>query len=100
MLLVTKDIIIKYLKEHKSNFKKKYSIEKIGLFGSFAAEKNNDNSDIDIVYTTSTKGLTFTQVLTLEDELENNFGKSIDLINLKYMNPLIKRKALRDIIYV
>jgi len=74
--------------------------EEIGLFGSFATNSYTDTSDIDIAYTTTSKGLTYTQELSLEDEFQNTFGKSIDLVNLKYMNPLIKRKALKDIIYV
>lgn len=100
MLSTTKDIIINYLKKHKLEFKEKYSIEKIGLFGSFATDKYNDESDIDIVYTTSSKGLTYKQSLALEDEFKDTFGKAIDLVNLRYMNPLIKRKAIQDIIYV
>lgn len=100
MINTTKDIIVEYIKEHKNEFKKKYSIEKIGLFGSFATDNYTADSDIDIVYTTNSKGLTYKQELSLEDELQNRFGKSIDLVNLKYMNPLIKRKALKDVIYV
>lgn len=100
MITATKDIIIEYIKKHKDELKEKYAIEKIGLFGSFATNKNTDDSDIDIVYTTTSKGLTYTQELSLENQLQNTFGKSIDLVDLKYMNPLIKRKAIKDIIYV
>ncbi len=100
MKMLNQNIIIEYLKQHKTDFNKKYSIEKIGLFGSFATNKNTENSDIDIVYTTSSKGLTFAQVSQLEDELSIEFGKDIDLVNEDFMNPLIKRKAVKDIIYV
>ena len=98
--MITQNNIIEYLTEQKSEFYNKYSIEKIGLFGSFATNKYTENSDIDIVYITDTKGLTFLQTTQLEDMLFKKFGKSIDLVNLKYMNPLIKRKAQKDILYV
>lgn len=98
--MLNQDIIISYLKEHKIDFKNKYSISDIGLFGSFAKNNYTSSSDIDIVYKTSLKGLTFTQISQLENELYIEFGKNIDLVNLKYMNPLIKRKAIKDIIYV
>ena len=98
--MLNRNTIITYLKQHKSDFTEKYSIDKIGLFGSFATQKNVDSSDIDIVYETSSKGLTFTQMISLENELTLEFGKDIDLVNFKYMNPLIKRKAIKDIIYV
>lgn len=92
--------IIEYLKQRKEEFIKNYSIEKIGLFGSFANGKNTLNSDIDIVYETSSKDLTLSQFFQIEEELKKQFNRNIDLVNLKYMNPLIKRKALRDMIYV
>jgi len=92
--------IIDFLKEHKLDYRKKYSIDKLGLFGSFATNNNNVKSDIDIVYETSSRGLSFVQLNELENELEDAFSKKIDLVNFKYMNPLIKRKAIKDIIYV
>lgn len=95
-----KSSITEYLEQHKENFIKNYSIKKIGLFGSFANSNNTLNSDIDIVYETSTKDLTLSQLFAIEDELKKQFNRNIDLVNLKYMNPLIKRKALKDIIYV
>ena len=91
--------ITEYLKQRKEEFIKNYSIEKIGLFGSFANGKNTLDSDIDIVYETSTKDLTFKQFHQIEEELKNQFNRNIE-VNLKYMNPLIKRKALKDMIYV
>ena len=98
--MLNKNTIITYLQQHKVDFIDRYSINKIGLFGSFATEKNVDSSDIDIVYETSSKGLTFKEMINLENELNTEFGKDIDLVNFKYMNPLIKRKAVKDIIYV
>lgn len=98
--MLNRNTIITYLEQHKADFIEKYSISEIGLFGSFATEKNIDSSDIDIVYETSSKGLTFGQMNSLENELHLEFKKDIDLVHLKYMNPLIKRKAMKDIIFV
>lgn len=95
-----KNVIIDYLTEKKPEFLHKFGIKTIALFGSFASDKNSEKSDIDIAYETSTKDLTLSQLLTIEDELKGRFNREIELVNLKYMNPLIKRKALKDIIYV
>ncbi len=95
-----KSTIIDYLSEKKLDFLDRFNIKTIGLFGSFAVDKNSEHSDIDIAYETSTKDLTLSQLLTIEDELKKRFNREIELVNLKYMNPLIKRKALKDIIYV
>lgn len=100
MKILNQNVIMDYLKKHKKDFSRRYSIEKIGIFGSFANNRNNQNSDIDIVYETSSKDLTFSQLLNLEDELKSQFKREVDLVNFKYMNPLIKRKAIKDIIYV
>ena len=98
--MLTQKMIISYLKQHKIDFSNRYSISDIGLFGSFATNNNTKDSDIDIIYKTSSKGLTFAQSSQLEDELHIEFGKDIDLVNEDFMNPLIKRKAIKDIIYV
>ena len=100
MKSLNKNLIIDYLKQHKNNFNEKYSINKLGLFGSFATNNNSTNSDIDIVYETTSKDLTFKQMYQLEDELNSYFQRDIDLVNLNYMNPLIKRTAIKDIVYV
>ncbi len=100
MNLLNKDLIVEYLKQHKTDFYNRYSIMKIGLFGSFAKNNNSLNSDIDIVYETISKDLTFKQMYQLEEELNRHFDRDIDLVNLNYMNPLIKRKVIKDVIYV
>jgi predicted nucleotidyltransferase len=97
---LNKDLIINYLKQHKNNFSEKYSINKLGLFGSFATNNNSINSDIDIAYETISKDLTFKQMYQFEDELNDYFKRDIDLVNLNYMNPLIKRTVIKDIVYV
>jgi len=66
--MLSQKIIIDYLQQHKIDFFDRYKIDKIGLFGSFATNNDTNNSDIDIVYHTSSKGLTFTQTLQLENE--------------------------------
>ena len=45
---IDKTNILNYLKEHYSEFKNKYNVEKIGLFGSYARDEATENSDIDI----------------------------------------------------
>ncbi len=41
--------IIKFLSDHLSSLKDEYNISRIGLFGSFARNEQNDSSDIDII---------------------------------------------------
>lgn len=98
---ITKTDILNYLKENMPVFEKKYFIKKMGLFGSYARGEADEKSDIDLIYILEDdKKITYFQLYNLEKQLENHFNKKIELINLKYMNPIIKFKSLNDMIYV
>lgn len=45
---MTKKHILDYLSIHKPEFQKKYGVEEIGLFGSYARDEAKEDSDIDI----------------------------------------------------
>jgi len=45
---MTKKKILEYLSNHKKEFQKKFQVEKIGLFGSYARDEAKADSDIDI----------------------------------------------------
>jgi len=46
---MTKMEIIKFLKQNKKYLQKRFKVNKIGLFGSFARDEAANTSDIDIV---------------------------------------------------
>ena len=92
--------VLAYLGTHKEEFQKRYALTRLGIFGSVASDRYSNTSDIDVVYETLVKDLTFSQSLELEQTLKMAFHREIDLVNIVYMNPLIKRKALNEIIYV
>jgi predicted nucleotidyltransferase len=98
---VTKNAILKFLKEKKEEFKKTFSIEKIGLYGSYSRGDQTPDSDIDIVYVLGDGNkFGYFEYLELDEMLSGYFKKKVELVNYKYMNPLIKHKAEKDIIYV
>ncbi len=99
--MINKEEIIRYLRDNRQIFLEKYSVDSFMLFGSFARDENRDKSDIDIVYSLK-KGakLNFDKYLELEKELQKAFGKKVDLINQKKLNPLVKLNATKDFIYV
>lgn len=98
---MTRQEVIGYLKNQKSELASKYFISKLGLFGSFARDEQNQASDIDIIYQlTEGKKLTYSQLFEIETELQKHFNRKIELVNFKYMNPLIKFKAEKEIVYV
>lgn len=95
---MTKQIILNYLKEHKEEFKKKYGVEKIGLFGSYAREEETENSDIDLF---ATMPSSFDGIADLKYFIEEDLNKEIDLsVNHKRIKPVFLKLINKDICYV
>ena len=46
---MTRDDILSFLKAHKQEMRRGYGVKRIGLFGSYARQAENEDSDIDIV---------------------------------------------------
>jgi uncharacterized protein len=95
---IDKTNILNYLKEHYSEFKEKYSVEKIGLFGSYARDQASDNSDIDIFV--KMKASLFDMV-AIKEQIENDLNKKVDIIrDHKNIKPIFLKMIQKDLIYV
>lgn len=95
---MTKQIILNYLKDHKEEFREKYGVEKIGLFGSYAREEETSNSDIDIF---ATMPSSFDKVANLKYTIEDDLAVEVDLsINHKRIKPIFLKLINKDICYV
>ena len=96
---MTKDEIIKYLKEHKSDFAKKYQISKLALFGSYSRDENRDDSDIDIAIETRLSD--YFLLYDFKEELEDSFHTRVDVVRIRdRMNEALRSRILKDGIYV
>ncbi|MFA5233028.1 MAG: nucleotidyltransferase domain-containing protein [Sulfurimonas sp.] len=94
-----KEEILNYLKNHKDEFAKKYQISKLALFGSFAKDENHESSDIDIAI--ETKLSDYFLLYDLKESLEKVFGTKVDIVRVREkMNPSLKKRILKDGIYV
>ena len=89
--------ILNYLKEHYSEFKNKYNIEQIGLFGSYARDEANKDSDIDIFV--KMKPSLFNMV-AIKEQIENDLDRKVDIIREhKNIKPLFLKMIQKDLIY-
>ena len=80
----------------KENLLKKYNLDKIGIFGSFArGEKAND---IDFYIDMDNYNLK--NLIPLKKDLENITEKEVDIMIKKYANPIILYRAQKDMVYV
>ena len=95
---MTKEYILNFLKAHKQELQNNYALTKIGLFGSYAKDTANDNSDIDIVIQSSKKDFFLRD--DLKKYLEDNFKIPVDVGYLDSFRQYYKAQIEKDIIYV
>ena len=99
---MNKSLIISTLRSNKAILNQRFNISKLGLFGSYSTSTNSKESDIDIIYELKEgKRLGFMEVYELETFFKSLFEiDKIDLINSKYMNPIIENEMSKTVIYV
>jgi len=96
-----KQDILNYLKSNQEYYNSKFGVHFIGLFGSFARDEANNNSDIDILYKIEKdKKLSIFKYLELNKQLEEFFHKKVDLARDEKLKPQIKEYIQKDIAYV
>jgi uncharacterized protein len=78
------------------NLLKKYNLERIGVFGSFArGEKAND-----IDFFIDSENYNVKNLVGLKRDLEKITEKEVDIMLKKYANPIILYRAEKDMKYV
>ena len=97
---MTKSEILSILKKYQHDFYQKYGVTKIGLFGSYARETQNKNSDIDLVIEMEKGKKSLKNFFGFKRELENVFRKNIDLGIESSLKPIVKEQIKKEILYV
>ena len=94
--------IINILRKNKEVLKDNFNILKIGLFGSYSTNTFTENSDIDLIYELEEgKRMGLKEVYELETFFKILFQiDKIDLVNSKYVNPIIGNEIEKTVIYV
>ena len=100
------DILLK-LKELKPKYEKEGLIL-LGLFGSYARDEADSNSDIDILYDLNEKEFfshypgfqTFNKLTEFKKELSDIFHHDIDIADKATLNEIGKENILKDLIYL
>jgi predicted nucleotidyltransferase len=74
----------------------------MGVFGSYANGTQSQESDIDILLTPKQQTIfSYKKKIGLEKFLVELLNiEKIDLVNIRYLNPVIKNSAEKNIIYV
>jgi len=95
---MTKNEILNLLANNKPYIEEEFEVAKIGLFGSYAKDKQTEDSDIDIYV--EFKHKTFDNLAGLWNYLEALYHKKIDLFHKhKNNNKVIIANIQKDVIY-
>jgi uncharacterized protein len=87
------------LQELKPTLRKRFKVESIDIFGSYARGDQTDESDIDILVTYS-EGADLLLVAGLRSYLKRKLRVKVDVVSKKYLNPIIKEQVLNEAIPV
>ncbi|MEZ4686050.1 MAG: nucleotidyltransferase domain-containing protein [Bacteroidia bacterium] len=94
--------IIQTLKKEKPTLRERFQIIKIALFGSVASGNATEDSDIDILF--ELKGdtrLGFRESFELEHFFQELFKpRRVDLVNQRFINPIIEEDIKGKLRYV
>ena len=94
---LNKTTILNYLKSNLTEFQNRYSVEKIGVFGSYARDEESQNSDIDIFV--KMKPSLF-DLIAVKTRIESDLDKKVDIIREhKNLKPLLLKMIKKDLIY-
>ena len=75
---------------------KRYGIKKAGLFGSYASGDYDENSDIDLLVEIKKKNFSLLDFIDVKLNIEDETGKSVDLVEYKTIKPLIREIILNS----
>ncbi len=78
---------------------KNYQIKKAVIFGSYARDEANENSDVDVAIDYRGR-MTLFDFVGLKIELQEQIGKKVDLTTFRALHPIIKRNALQGAIRI
>ena len=94
-----RELVITYLKQFKEENQNKYHIERLGVFGSVAKNRAQDNSDIDIVVKLTKQDLF--EIIGIKQELEEKFQVPVDIVSYREkMNAFLKKRIDTEAFYV
>ena len=95
---MNKEDILNKLTKQAAKLHQSFSVNKIGLFGSFAADRANDKSDVDIIVELNDPS--FDHYMDIKFYLEKLFGRSVDLVMSDTVKPRLQPTIDREVIYV
>ena len=85
------------LKKHKPELEDRFKVKKIGVFGSYVREEEEETSDIDILVDLFEP--IGWEIIDLKEFLEEILGLEVDLVTVKALKPELSDIILKEAVY-
>jgi len=95
--LLTDDL--RRLQEQSAWIRKKFGVERIGIFGSVARGEETPKSDIDVLVEFAQGKATFQNFMNLISYLEGLFGRRVDLVTTGGIDPYLRLTIEGEVIW-
>jgi uncharacterized protein len=97
--MLNKNEILKIINSNRNEFES-FGIRKLGIFGSFVKDQQNEESDIDFIVEFDERNKNFRNFMKSYDFLEHLFKRKIELITEDSLKDFMKAKILNETEYV
>jgi predicted nucleotidyltransferase len=93
--------VLELLLKQKSLLEQQYYVKRLGVFGSFARDEANENSDLDLLVEFDAPIPVYIEnKVALGEYLENLFQRHVDMANPNSLNAFYKDRIIKQAIYV
>jgi uncharacterized protein len=96
---MTRQAILDLLRAEAPALRRKYAVKSLALFGSMARGDDHEDSDVDVLVTFEGTA-TFDNFMGLKLDLEDLFGRRVDLGTPNTLRPEMRAEVERDLIHV
>ena len=85
------------LQQNRKFLQDTFGVQTIGVFGSYARQTADSESDIDLLVEFS-RPIGW-EIVDLQDYLETLLGKEVDLVTTKALKPQLRTAILNQVVY-
>lgn len=95
--MITRERVLQLLREQKETMQDRFTVHRIGLFGSYVRDHPAPHSDIDLLVEFDQP--TYDHYMDLKFFLEELLGVEVDLVIEEAVKPRLKPYIRREVVY-